>query len=218
MKGLLVKDCKLLFQQKRMILLLLVCVAIVLGSVEDPSFIIAYAAILMLMMALGTISYDEFDNGYSFLFTLPISRKEYVAGKYILCSVYCLFTGVVAAIACAVVMVVRQKSAVSVDMVQSAICIIAVSFMILALLLPIMLKYGPEKSRIFTFAIVGVVVVFGIILGKLQEYLSIDISKVDNFLKKIGDTGFTIATVFVAVLAVMVSFVISVRIMEKKEF
>lgn len=218
MKGLLIKDCKLLLQQKRIIFLLLLCVVIVLGSVDDPSFVIAYAAILMLMMALGTISYDEFDNGYSFLFTLPISRKEYVVEKYILCSAYCFGAGVAAVAACTAVMLARQKDVAVTDMLQISICIIAVSFVILALMLPTMLKFGPEKSRIFTFAIVGVVVVCGMILGKLSEYLSIDMDGVVNALGKISDGGFTIAAVFVAAAAVVFSFLISVRIMERKEF
>lgn len=35
------------------------------------------------MFSLSTISYDEFDNGNAFLFSLPITRKGYVIEKYI---------------------------------------------------------------------------------------------------------------------------------------
>ena len=36
---------------------------------------------------MSSISYDEFDNGNAFLFSLPITRKDYVLEKYIFGSV-----------------------------------------------------------------------------------------------------------------------------------
>lgn len=38
---------------------------------------------LTIIVIVGTISYDEYDNGYRFLMTLPIDAKMYVLEKYI---------------------------------------------------------------------------------------------------------------------------------------
>lgn len=35
------------------------------------------------MIAVGTLSYDETDNGLAFLMTLPVDRKTYVREKYL---------------------------------------------------------------------------------------------------------------------------------------
>ena len=41
------------------------------------------------IVVLGTLSYDEFDRGYSFLFTLPVSKRGYVKEKYVLGLLFC---------------------------------------------------------------------------------------------------------------------------------
>ena len=50
---------------------------------QDTSFVIMYANIIFMMFGLSTISYDAFDNGEAFLFTLPITKKLYVKEKYV---------------------------------------------------------------------------------------------------------------------------------------
>ena len=42
------------------------------------------STIVTAIFAITTISYDEFDNGLAFLMTLPVTRKQYVAEKYLL--------------------------------------------------------------------------------------------------------------------------------------
>ena len=50
---------------------------------KDSLFVISYAAILFTILAISTLSYDEYENGMSFLFTLPFSRNTYVVEKYL---------------------------------------------------------------------------------------------------------------------------------------
>ena len=77
MKGLFIKDLLLLKNQKRTLPLLVLC-GIVMSASMQPSSAIIYLAVLGSMLCTGTISYDEMDHGYSFLFTLPVTRKTYV--------------------------------------------------------------------------------------------------------------------------------------------
>lgn len=51
-------------------------VLLLLSGVEI-SFILPYMASVMTSVAISTISYDSMDNGNSFLFTLPVRRKDY---------------------------------------------------------------------------------------------------------------------------------------------
>ena len=85
MKGLLIKDIRLMKSQGAVLLGLLVIVAIFMGFVSDvsPSFVVTYITIFLSIFTATTISYDEFDNCYLFLMTLPITRKKYVNEKYV---------------------------------------------------------------------------------------------------------------------------------------
>ena len=45
------------------------------------SFPIGFLGFVGALFSLSSISYDEFDNGNAFLFSLPITRKDYVLDK-----------------------------------------------------------------------------------------------------------------------------------------
>ena len=82
MKGLMIKDLKLMKAQKNFFLLILaVAVGMILFS-EDVTFGLGFLTFVVSLFTLSTISYDEFDNGNAFLFSLPITRQTYVFEKY----------------------------------------------------------------------------------------------------------------------------------------
>ena len=82
MKGLLIKDFKLLQGQKNFFITIIAIAGIMAIFMEDASFIIGYMTFVGSLFTLSTISYDEFDNGNAFLFSLPITRKDYILEKY----------------------------------------------------------------------------------------------------------------------------------------
>ena len=82
MKGLLIKDLKLMKNQKNFFLVILVVIAFLAAGSDDLSFPMGFTAFIGTLFTLSSISYDEFDNGNAFLFSLPITRKQYVLEKY----------------------------------------------------------------------------------------------------------------------------------------
>lgn len=86
MLGLFIKDLKLLKAQKKMFMLVGIVTAVVLFNIQDGTEMIGFMAGYMVfvgtMAATSTIGCDEADHGTVFLFTLPVSRKEYVLEKY----------------------------------------------------------------------------------------------------------------------------------------
>ena len=83
MKGLLIKDFKLLKNQKQFFLTVSMMGIIFLVVSNNPDFVISYITIMISIFTLSTISYDQYNNGMAYLFTLPITRKEYVGEKYV---------------------------------------------------------------------------------------------------------------------------------------
>lgn len=83
MKGLLIKDWKLLLRNQKSFLVIMSVMMVLYMAIGNPVFVISYTPMLCVFVALSTITYDMFDNGAAFLFSLPFSRKDYVREKYI---------------------------------------------------------------------------------------------------------------------------------------
>ena len=87
MKGMLIKDfCILKLQKNAVLVLLAMCVVFFMKS---PTYIVNLFPMYGFLLVLGTLTYDEFDRGYSFLFTLPVSRRGYVKEKYVFGLLFC---------------------------------------------------------------------------------------------------------------------------------
>ena len=89
MKGLLTKDFRILAGQKRYFTIIILIALIFLCSGQPAQIIVGYCTMFGMLFTVNTISYDEFDHGYLFLFTLPVTRKDYVLEKYVF--MLCLF-------------------------------------------------------------------------------------------------------------------------------
>lgn len=78
MWGLFEKDLRMIMQRKK-VFIIFVLLAVFIGySQVSPEFVLGYIPMLTIIVIVGTISYDEYDNGYRFLMTLPIDAKMYV--------------------------------------------------------------------------------------------------------------------------------------------
>jgi len=74
MKGLLIKDFRLLKGQVYFLLIVTGCVIVFMINGSE-AFGVAYVCSMVALLSLTTVSYDEYENGCAFLFTLPITKK-----------------------------------------------------------------------------------------------------------------------------------------------
>ena len=74
MKGLLIKDFRLLKGQVYFLLIVTVCVIVFMINGSE-AFGVAYVCSMVALLSLTTVSYDEYENGSAFLFTLPITKN-----------------------------------------------------------------------------------------------------------------------------------------------
>ncbi len=158
MRGLLEKDLRLTLCRKQTIMLFLF-MTLVMGMSMDGSFLVGYLTMLMMMIAVGTLNYDEFDNGFAFLMTLPFDRKTYVREKYLFCLLmeaagWCAGTALYA-----VMNAVRHGGADLIGELPMLLAVIPAMFLSTAFMIPLLLKYGPEKSRIVLFVVFGLIAV-----------------------------------------------------------
>ncbi len=220
MKGLLIKDLKLMTRQKSMLFMVLAIIVFFPALEMDPGFIVTYAMILLLFMTVSTVSYDDFDNGMPFLFTLPVDRKTYVLEKYVLG----LSAAVIAWIGSvlinvAYIFILGENAGGSIkDILVSAALIFPVALIMWEVLLPMQLKFGAEKARIVIFVVAGVIAAMGVIVSKIAEGSSEKLNELMEMVNKLGPWQIGIAFFAVTIIGLLISCACSVRIMEKKEY
>ena len=96
------------------------------------------------------------------------------------------------------------------EQLTDALAILPVAGLMTAVMLPLQLKYGAEKSRLALAALAGGVVALGYVGVKLFPDLP-------GSLSGVSDAVFGVVFVCLCIAALAVSFCCSLRIMEKKE-
>lgn len=201
MKGLWIKDLQYVYLQKYYFIMI---VLLSIGSFwsADPDFILTFFPAILSFFTQSSISYDELDHGYTFLFTLPISRKDYVIEKYRFMLVFlwggCLLIDLL--------MILLGKVPNTTDTYGHMIMIACAMVLVQSILIPIRLKFGMEKSRIVMFLVFGG---FFLLIAKLTKvFASMHLS----------NTLWLGIFLFLSVIGYGISRCLSIRIMNKKEF
>jgi len=219
MKGLLVKDLRILLHQKTTFLII-VLLGIFMGTNGgNISFSMGYMMFVSATLTITTISYDYFEKGMSFLLTLPITKKMYVVEKYVMSVLIGL---AVALIGCLLNFIGGFFGALAPwnEFAITAVMTLAAAMLMIALYIPVYIKCGPEKSRVAILIVIGTIGAVGYL-----AYLVFKVEAVQGALMPVlgvleNMTAGQFIAIGVALWAVLmaVSVMVSLRIMEKKEF
>lgn len=216
MKGLFIKDLYLLKNQKYFFFItFFMCIGALFVNF-NPVFVISYSTFMISVSTLSSLSYDEFDNGYTFLFTLPVSRKNYVTEKYLFSLIIGGGTWITVTMIMLLVKTVKHQTG-SEELVLTVFLLLLLALMFLALALPLQLKFGAEKGRIAFLTVSGVIclAIFGVV--KSMRYWKVDKEMVLQLITMNSMSLIGILTI-ICILAVGISYLIAVKIMEKKQF
>ncbi|MGN0354280.1 MAG: ABC-2 transporter permease [Muricoprocola sp.] len=214
MRGLLQKDICLLLQRSRALLIML-GIGVLMGFSTDGSgtFVIGYMTMLCSLLATSTISYDEFDNGYPFLLTLPITKKTYVYSKFVFCLLADL-AGWVISILIYVGCMIAKGNPLTVDVLPEVLAFIPVFVVLTAIMLPLQLKFGAEKSSMVIALTGGGIFVLAYFGSKLMP----GGLKIPQFLLKMNDLTVVFLLVLLSLTALLISYLCSLHIMEHKQY
>ena len=122
MKGLLIKDVYMLRGYCRVFILLMLIMFAALIFTGGSSFFILYTSVLTGTLPVTALSYDDREKWCVYCQTLPVTRAQYVAGKYVL-GMGCAACAVLITAACALVLTAPS------------------------LCLPLFFRFGAEKGR-----------------------------------------------------------------------
>lgn len=213
MAGLFVKDMRLILRNKPYVVLFIL-LTVMLGFSQENTLVLGYFPYTMMILIINTIGYDELDNGYQFLMTLPINAKTYVREKYILSLAGAVFSWLIAAI---LYFASRTLHGTSIEM-QSEVPLIAAFLPVIVLMgdlmIPLELKFGIENSRAVVAGLCGVL---GVAIFAFAKFAG-DNGIISAFSYSMSGAMFACLAVCLALFLTVLSYVISVRVMEKKEF
>ena len=209
MRGLLIKDYRLLWNQRRTLGIMMLIWAIVVFTNTNPAFAVSYLIFSCSILAINTVSYDQHENGIIFLLSLPISRKQYVQEKYLL-----LLINLMAAVLISVLFIWLPGNIEGIEVMF----LIGVVVLVRAVMLPVSLIFGAEKGRLVIIAFGAVICIVGVWSEKLAQMTGIDIEHMLDVFFSQKAMYLNLECILVCICALVISYGIASTHMVRKEY
>ena len=219
MKALFIKDIRIVLKQQRVLICAFFAVITILAFATDNSmYAVAFVLFLVPTMMLTTISYDTFENGMSYIMSLPVSVKDYVTEKYILTVASSLIFNIMATILINVVLSIGKGVGIMpLELIVNAMLAQFMVLIYISLVLPVDIRFGTDKGMI-------IVVLMAVVIGAVGPMLS-NINVDSGLMYKLSESEITSVPVNTALLLMsvggvfaIVSYFISVKLMKQMEY
>lgn len=218
MKGLLVKDLRIVLAQKRYICMIGALGILMAVTQQNGSFCIMYMTMIAAIMAVSTLNYDAYEeNGMAYLMMLPVKRSAYVIEKYVfsfgtvsMVSILFSFVGLLYS-------VLSGEQEVWTETLVYCVAAIVMGIMVMSLMIPANLKFGAEKSRVALMIFGGgILAVFYPLKIAMEKYPKVH--QVLSKLEEVPGWQWGIVLTLAVALILTVSMLISIKVMEEKDF
>lgn len=215
MRGLFEKDFRLLCQNRQTLVLFLMMAGF-LGLTQNGTFVLGYLSFTFSILLTSTISYDEMDQGFEFLMTLPVTPKTYVKEKYGFCTVGVIFSVVLSGIIYLIAKGIHGEQILLGEELLTVLIFVPIVWCVIAIMVPIQLKFGAEKGRIAIFMVYGgSAFLLYFVLKCIGEE---NVKLMTNFLNQWKPEALVLGGFLLSGLVLGISYGISRRIMEQKEY
>ncbi len=177
---------------------------------QDVTFVSVFVVMVVTVNSVNAFSYDDSTNWNTYVLTMPISRKQVVASRY-LASLGMMALGVALAYA----MIGASSLFFPPSMEYSWLLPLgtaAWALLFLAVMLPFLYQFGAEKSRILSMGLMVAPLLVAIIWGKVGG--SWDYSFLANGMLQTLGILVSIGTL----LLYGISYLISCRIYTRKDY
>lgn len=214
MSGLIMKDLCNFKQYAKQYLMMMGFFCVFAFGTKSPTYIVLMGIMMGMTYTFSSLTLDE-SGGYAFSLSLPVSRKQVIATKYLMLVLVMLVVIAISSILGAVIALWNKINFT--EWIPSMLGAMAFFMLVMSILIPISVKYKVEKARIIFVGMVLVPTIFLFIIVKL-----IGSDKVDAFLNSDNLEQMLIGglCVFVVISAIclLFSYFLSIKIFEKKEF
>ena len=216
MKGLLIKDIlNMKNYMKQLVLVLIFFIAYGI-FLKNGTFVGTMITLMLSMQVITTMSYDEYAKWDKYALTMNINRKDIIISKYIFFTIS-IIIGIVVGITTSIAInqIAKLDTGMNEIIVTSIVvpCVFAILF---SIIIPVVFKTGVEKGRIVMMLILFIPAILVGAIVKISEKANITMPSPSNLeiLMKFGVLGIVLLTI----LAVFISYKVSLSIYNKKEF
>lgn len=217
MLGLIIKDILNLSSNKRIFVTLLIMFTFV-GFMSNglPNYLSIYLPILCLMLAFSTFSYDEYSKWDRYVLALPLSRKDIVRSRYMFSLVLLVLSFLFNILFNLLIIIVfNQPLLLNSILIQPLITIMIVG-VIIAIVFPLIYKFGAEKGRLVMIFFSIVIGAGGALLGNLFSDQVSQTEMFDTLIPFLNTYGFYILFILSS-LALFGSYHLSLAFYNQKE-
>lgn len=214
MKSLILKDLYNIGHNAKSMLFILVVLAVALIPTSGVTEYIFVCTILCSMMIITTFSFDDNSKWERYAMIMPVSKKDLVAGKFIVLAIFCLvgslFGLVVSSIGGLITKNISFELAGIGELLFLALTAWGIALVFGGMSIPLVFKFGAEKGRVLMFVsfLLPAAICFG--LYQLLVWLGVE------FTDRLVFTLLCFSPI-VALIWCYVMYQISYRIFSKQE-
>lgn len=211
MKALLMKDYVSVAGQLKIYLVLPLMAGFFAYQNHSLSFMQFILSMVVIFVPMSAFAYDDACGFQGYALTIPLTRKDLVLSRYVLCALTGLGVVVVSVLG-AWIMTAMLGNDYFIDFEWKSyligeVAIFAALNAVNCLLLPLVYKFGTEKARIF------LMIIF-LAFGALIYIFPDGIEQLDT----LSNTTLLWGSIVIAIVLEAVSILISNKIMDTKEF
>lgn len=211
MRALLIKD--IISMKSYLKQILIVFVVFIFIFFKNPQSIGGIMSIMLPMMVITSMSYDDYYHWNRYAGILPMKRTINVKEKYVLLLLSSLF-GVLLSISVSGLMIFIRKDPVTdiVGAVASGLATMMFSMLVYSIVMPLLYKYGTEKGRYLFIAVMAIPVALIVLGSSLVEKFGISLPTLEQIKPLLYVSPLAIF------LILYVSYKISCRIYCRQEY
>lgn len=211
MTGLVLKDFLVLRKALRTYVLFLIFYLILaIVGLFSISFITAFVQIIVMILPMSSFAYDDLAKWDRYAMTLPLGRRAVVRAKYAFVLLMILVAAAFALLSCVALSITAAQPVE--ENLAAGVGALSVGLLAVDVTLPLNYKMGPERARPFLYAIIFIPVIL-IVLAARAGWL-------DNLEQLPPSVVLPLLCLIplVILLGLPVSYLISCRVVEQKEF
>jgi hypothetical protein len=166
----------------------------------------------VLLTVYQVMAYEDHNNIDYLISYLPVKRNEYVLSRYLLGIVSILLASILLCIVYFVSIKINDLQGISLNLLLPTSITSAILSM--SVIIPLVLKFGINKGRVFMSIIVILVSTMPL---SLMSDISQDSKTLETIMNIINSVGMPLITVVINIIILLVSIGISINLYKNKE-
>lgn len=167
MKSLVLKDYYNMKHNSRSLIITLVFFAIMFIPTMGLEIFTVMCCVMCSTMIISTCSCDEYCKWNRYAVIMPVSRDDIITAKFIVLVVFSVFGALLGLLVNIGASLIMDHRLPDVEAFMVAIVGLATALFLGGTCIPLLYKYGVEKSRILLLAVVAIPILLFIVLGKI---------------------------------------------------